>query len=312
VEERRVEENEMKNFARLCLLLLGVAALATALTSAQGVVSIPKPVPGWVDIVNAAKPHTVFLLGPGEFHTSVPITISASFVVLAGAGARTTTIIADAAMPALIDSTSRIISFRDIVVNANHMADVAIRAVMPTAGDTKALDGVYAENAVKDGIVLVACQGCTLTGVWSARNGRDGIVLAGCNGSIALGISSMWNGGRGIVLKKSFTNGVNFSGGMTLLGPNSEENNSTQIEIVDTSTAVLIENPWIEGSSVETDGILIRAPHVTILGGRISGKNAEGNSAAVHLVGDGKDAHIGGNLQMENEVPVGNFARIAK
>jgi hypothetical protein len=302
----------MPKFALLCRLLLGVTALAAVPASAQGVVSIPKPVPGWVDLVNGAKPHTVFLLGPGEFHTSVPISISANFVVLAGAGARTTTIVADAAMPALIDSTSRIISIRDIVVNANHMANVAIHAVMPTAGDTKVLDGVYAQNAVKDGIVLVACQGCMLNGVWSARNGRDGIVLAGCNDSIALGISSMMNGGRGIVVRKSVTNGGNFSGGMTLLGPNAEQNGLAQIEIEDTSTAVLIENPWIEGSSIETDGILIRAPHVTILGGRISGKNAEGNSAAVHLVGDGKDASIEGNLQMNNEVPLGNFARIAR
>lgn len=302
----------MTKFTHYLLSVFGLVVCATILARAQGVVSIPKPIPGWANLVNSAKPNTVFLLGPGAYHTSVPITISANNIVLAGAGARMTTIVADAKMRALIDSTSRVLSLRDIVVNANQMADVAIHEVMPSAGDTKALDGVLAQNAVMDGIVLEACQGCVLNGVWSSRNGRDGIVLAGCNDSVALGISSQWNGGRGIVLRKSVTNGVNFSGGMTLVGPNAEQNGSTQIEIVDTTTAVLIENPWIEGSSVETDGIRIEAPHVTVFGGRISGKGARGNTAAVHLMGDGNDASIEGNVQMGNESPFSNFARIAR
>ena len=302
----------MTRFTPRWLALAAAIAFATASAPAQQVVSIPMPVPGWADTINAAKPNTVFLLGPGAFHTSVPISISVNNIVLAGAGARTTTIVADAAMPALINSTSRIISIRDIVVNANHMADVGIHAVMPTHPDTKVLEGVLAQNAVSDGIVIEACQLCTFDGVSSSRNGRDGIVFAGCNASLALGISAQWNGGRGIVLRKSVTNGMNFSGGMTLVGANAEQNGSTQIEIVDTYSAVLIENPWIEGSSVETDGIRIKAAHVTVLGGRISGKSSDGSKAAVHLMGDGKDASIAGNVQMANETMLSNFARIAQ
>ena len=165
----------MTRFTPRWLALAAAIAFATASAPAQQVVSIPKPVREWADIVNAAKPNTVFLLGPGIYHTSVPISITANNIVLAGAGARTTTIVADAAMPALINSTSRIISIRDIVVNANHMADVGIHAVMPTHPDTKVLEGVLAQNAVSDGIVIEACQLCTFDGVSSSRNGRDGI-----------------------------------------------------------------------------------------------------------------------------------------
>jgi len=147
------------------------------------------------DTINAAKPNTVFLLGPGAFHTSVPISISVNNIVLAEP-VREPQPLWPMRMPALINSTSRIISIRDIVVNANHMADVGIHAVMPTHPDTKVLEGVLAQNAVSDGIVIEACQLCTFDGVSSSRNGRDGIVFAGCNASLALGISAQWNGGR--------------------------------------------------------------------------------------------------------------------
>lgn len=302
----------MTNDVRFCLNILGAVLLVAVSAHAQQVISIPKPVVGWSNTVNGAKPNTVYLLGPGVFHTSIPISISAVNVAVIGAGARTTTIIADAAMPTLIQTTSRYVSLRDIVVDANHLAGVAIHAVMPTASDTKALDGVQAKNAITDGIVVEGCQLCTFDGVSSFRNGRDGIIFAGCNASIAIGVSSQWNGGRGIVLRRDMLNGVQFSGGMTLVGANAEENGSTQIEVEDTSAAVLIENPWIEGGSAETDGIRIEAAHVTVFGGRISGKSFDGRMAAVHLLGDGKDASIEGNVQMENEKPFSNFARIAR
>ncbi|MGD0829522.1 MAG: right-handed parallel beta-helix repeat-containing protein [Terracidiphilus sp.] len=302
----------MTKLLRFFLHFLGTTFLAAVPALAQQVVSIPKPVDGWMNIVNGAKPNTVFLLGPGVFHTSVPISISAVDVVLAGAGARTTTIIADAPMSALIQSTSRFVSLRDIVIDANHLAGVAIHEVMPTAPDTKALDGVQAKNAITDGIVIEGCQLCTFEGVSSFRNGRDGIILAGCNASIALGISSNWNGGRGIVLRTAVVNGVQFSGGMTMIGANAESNGAVQIEVEDTSSAVLIENPWIEVGQTETDGIRIEAPHVTVFGGRISGKSLDGKVAAVHLVGAGKDASIEGNVQMGNQALFSDFARIAR
>lgn len=307
-----IEEIEMTKVVRFLLHIIWAVFLAAVPAFAQQVVSIPKPTDGWANTVNAAKPNTVFLLGPGVFHTSIPISITAVDVVLAGAGARTTTIVADVAMPALIQSTSRFVSLRDIVVDANHLAGMAIHEVMPTAPDTKALDGVQAKNAITDGIVIEGCQLCTFDGVTSIRNGRDGIIFAGCNGSIAQGVSSSWNGGRGIVLRSSVEVGVQFSGGMTMIGVNAESNGAVQIEVENTSSAVLIENPWIEVGQTDTDGIRIEAPHVTIFGGRISGRSLDGKVAAVHLIGDGKDASIEGNVQMGNRTAFSDFARIAR
>lgn len=293
------------------IIVIGSLAPGIVPASAQHVITIPRPVSGWANTVNNAPPYTLITLGPGQYHTSVPITISRPGITIAGAGARATQIIADARMGWLVESSSREMGIRDVAINANHMAMTAIHMDHPTFPDTGVLNGVFASFAINDGIVLHDCQICTISGVSSYNNGGNGIVFAGCNACTAMGISAQRNGGFGIVIEPGEENGLHFSGGMTLIGPNAEANGRAQIAVQHTTTAVLIENPWIEGHSMETDGILIEAPQVTVLGGRISGPGGHG-TAAIHLSGPGEDAIIVGNVQMENEKIMSTYARIAR
>ncbi|WP_041855786.1 hypothetical protein [Candidatus Korobacter versatilis] len=287
-------------------MLLVLLALPVA---AQTQLNIPKPVDGWEKQVNSAAANTLITLGPGKYHTRVSLRFLNPNIAVQGAGARMTEIIADAKMPALVDSTSRIVSFRDLVLNANHQATVALHALKPTYPDTRAIEGVMVTNALGDGAVIEACQMCEISGLSSWRNGRDGIVLAGCNGCDVHGISSQFNGGRGIVISGFKDDKDSFSGGLTLTAANSESNQGAQIEVAGTKTSVAILNPWVEGGGEGVDGIRVQSPQVSIIGGRISGKSRGGSAAAVRLVGDGKDTIVSG-VQMVNEA--GNFARVAK
>ena len=301
----------MIRFTKIPAALLLTAMLGIVPASAQHVINIPHPEAGWENTINSAPAYSVITLGPGQYHTSVPIKVSAPGITIAGAGARATQIIADARMEWLIESTSRTVSLRDLVVNANHMAATAVDMDDSTYPDIEVLNGVFASFAINDGIVLHRCQICMISGVSSYKNGGNGVVFSGCNACTAIGISAHENGGVGILIQPNSDTGEQFSGGMTLIGANAEANKRAQIHVQNTTTAVLIENPWIEGHAEATDGILIEAPHVSVLGGRISGPGGRGTSA-IHCVGAGKDANVAGNVQLAGDVAGSTYGRVDK
>lgn len=149
---------------RILAAILSAAMLGIDPASAQHVISIPHPQARWENTVNSAPAYTLITTAPGQYHTSVPIRISLPGIRLVGAGVRATQIIADARMERLIETTSRTVSIRDLVVDAIHMAATAINVDDSTFPNARVLNGVFANFAINDGIKLHRCQMCLICG----------------------------------------------------------------------------------------------------------------------------------------------------
>jgi hypothetical protein len=285
------------------------SAVRYAAKFATGAGTVSSPWVGWEKSVSEAPATSRVVFAAGKYATATGVIIRTN-ILIEGAGARGTEIIATRPMPFVIGSdgtNARYFGLRSLVVNANHLATNALLLIKPTAFDVPALENVMAKGATSAGVVVRGCQLCTMRGVHSTQNGGEGISLEGCNGSVASGVMSTKNGGDGIVLRKYVEGSTTFSGGMSFYGIDAESNGGHSVNIIDTLTPVSFFGGWIEGGAPGKDGFHITAPVVSISGMRISGKNAGTQGYAVNLLAGAEAADIRG-VMLINEA--GEFAQI--
>jgi hypothetical protein len=263
---------------------------------------------GWEKAITDAPPNSRVLFSRGYYATSTGIKLTKPLSI-EGAGARGTQIIALRDMPYVFgtDSLIRMFSFMNLVVDANYHANSAFVLTNGTDFDVPTLKNVFVSHAKGTGIVLRACQLCSIEAVLSTGNGDSGISFEGCNATAAVNISTTFNRGDGIVVRKAEFESTVFSGSMSFFNIDSEGNRGHEVSVLDTTTPVTFVGGWLESGAPGKDGFHISAPHVTILGMRISGQNLGGVGYAINLLPGAEGADIRGVTLLSE---AGHFAQI--
>ena len=175
-------------------------------------------------------------------------------------------------------------SIKNLRIDGNKLANNCIYLYKISMNNFPALDGVIAYKAVRDGIVLAACQGGSFRNIKTFDNGGNGISILGCNSATFYSLSATANKKSGVYLSR-FTdkNGANYSGGCTISGMHCEHNAEHGLEVykVINNSRVSIVGGWIEMNGA--DGVRITSSPVTISGMLFFGLGT-GTNYAVHIM----------------------------
>lgn len=231
--------------------------------------------------LNAAKKHAC-LVGDGTLVLSRDVRISAR--CLKGASADNPLILrADPAAAwapgqPVLEGVADAFVLENVIVDANHVADFAIR--LDRSHSARIRQSRF-EGARVAGMFLEHTNGIVLRQVTTRDNAGDGAWLESMNGSYAEDLHAVANGGSGL---KIFSGGPRplfekdpclkgKSGGMYLHQPVARDNGGHGIEIVSTGSPVIVSGAVITGN--QWHGIrLFKAQQAVITDSFISGGDA--------------------------------------
>ena len=197
------------------------------------------------------------------------------------------TLLADAPMESVLKvNMAAYLSLERLRIDANNLATYGAK-FYKISGVRNQIQQLEVTRALSHGFYFDKCQVAVFDGLDAESNGGDGFYVRDSNGAVFRDSQARWNGGNGFTLTA-----LDFSGGASIRGGSIEGNGGHGIDVVNTTSPVLLTDIWLESNT--GDGVRIGTRDVGVNGLSIVGYGL-GDNYAIHLVPGAKGAYVTGN-----------------